>query len=196
MYKKYWWYPNEKESYLFDWNQINMIKKVLNKNSKILDIWCWKWYLSKIFTNKNGLYYLWLDISVEAINLAKKNNPKWNFISIDFKDFNEYSNFDVVIDNWLFHILENINDYFDILNKISQWTYFCIRVFDWLENHSKLYNINCWDFTLSVYWYKKIFIIKNFLLKWFKLIYIKKWVKYDNKNSISYYLFLKNKAID
>ncbi len=190
MYKKYWWYPNEKKIFLIDFYQLKMLSKILSQESKVLDLWCWKWYLWR-YLSKIVWDYLWIDISLEALKIAGEINKKWKFLNIDYRNFNYYNNFNIIIDNWLFHILDNLGDYFLMLEKISKGTYYSIRVFNSDFNNKKIYNIDCWDFLINIYWYTFNFVLKKFIGLNFKLIDFRKWINYDDKNTVNYYLFIK-----
>lgn len=192
MYRKYSWYPEENKKYLIDKNQLKIIYWLLNSESKVLDLWCWKWYLWKAISKIWVKNYLWIDSSEEAILIAKSLNKNVSFLNIDYKLFTEYNDYNIIIDNWLFHILDDTKKYFEIINNISTWTYFCIRVFDASVNNEVLYNIDCWDFLINIYWYTFNYIFDKFSSLGYKIINYKKNIKYDGDFCVNYFLFRKN----
>lgn len=71
------------------WPEFNYILAEINKsennNIKILELWCGDWRLLKFLqenSNKN-INYKWIDLSNKLIDIAKVDNPGWNFVVND-----------------------------------------------------------------------------------------------------------------
>lgn len=79
-------------------NQISLDKKV-----SILEFWCWWWRFISHINQKFPdikINYIWVDLSSNLIKLAKKDNPKNNFVCEDIttyiKDLKQES-FDYIV---------------------------------------------------------------------------------------------------
>jgi len=58
------------------------------KKVKILDLWCGDWRLLGLILKKwINVEYVWVDLSKNLIEIAKKQNPKYEFVHCDMIDF-------------------------------------------------------------------------------------------------------------
>ncbi len=108
------------------WEEINYFldKYVLCipwKKINILDIWCWNARLLKHLQEKiniNNINYLWIDLSRELIEQAKKNFPNKNFKHLNMLEIDKIKEkFDYIFFIASFHHLENIYDRKIVLKK-------------------------------------------------------------------------------
>lgn len=91
-------YDQEAEKYYFtrkkyraDWYMIlEEIEKSWKDKISILEFWCGSWRLIS-FLNQNlknkEIKYIWVDLSKELLNFAKKDNPKNKFIQDDISNY-------------------------------------------------------------------------------------------------------------
>ena len=91
-YSKYW----EILNILFD-KYIN-----LNDSIKILDLWCWTWWILNYLNYPDKVE--WIDLSSDMLNIAKKRFPNNSFYNMSFTDLNI---------NWQYNFIYSI---FDSLN--------------------------------------------------------------------------------
>lgn len=79
-------------------NEISVEKKI-----SILEFWCWWWRFIKNLNNSFPnikINYTWIDISSNLIKIAKKENPRNNFICGDISEYIknfEQESFDYII---------------------------------------------------------------------------------------------------
>lgn len=88
----------------FDPNLPEVVKSLNLKNGKLLEIGCGTGFDSNYFY-KNGFDVTAIDISEEAIELAKSNNENCNidFVVEDFFDYIPKDNFDIIYDRGFIH---------------------------------------------------------------------------------------------
>lgn len=85
-----------------------ILKNIKKEKIKILDVWCWSWrlleHLQKYLSEKN-FSYLWVDLSFEMIEEAKKNFPENNFEVLDMENLDKikWEKFDFVFFIASFH---------------------------------------------------------------------------------------------
>ena len=95
------------------------------KGMKILDIWCGSGRLLQQFSNHfdtNEIEYLWLDLSNEILNEAKKNYPEKEFLNLDMNGLEILENrkFDSIFFIASFHHLKTIAERIEVLEKAKK----------------------------------------------------------------------------
>lgn len=98
-----WKFHNTRKKH---WPEFEIILKQVNDypndTIKILELWCWSWRLLKFLkdNSKKNIIYQWVDISNNLIQIAKLENPNWNFIVGDMLGFLENQSheiYDIII---------------------------------------------------------------------------------------------------
>lgn len=95
------------------------------KWKSILDIWCGSARLLSQFSNYfdiNDIRYLWVDLSNEILDEAKKQYPEKEFINIDMSSIDTLKNrkFDYIFFIASFHHLQTIEERLEVLNKARE----------------------------------------------------------------------------
>lgn len=163
--------------------EINLEKKI-----SILEFWCWWWrfisYVNKHFP-KAKIEYTGVDISSCLINLAKKDNPKNNFVCEDISEYVKklkQESFDYVIGTESFQHIPNTKERFFLMKvfyRILKYDGKLIMTNRCLSNrfikkYSKSIVNAILQYILSL-WKKSI---RDILVPW-------KWE--DNKNEFRFY---------
>jgi len=92
----------------------------INKDEKIIDLGCGPGQFAQLAFRRNKNYIIGIDFSKEAIEMAKKRNPKHQnkFVLGDIKTSSLHDiNYDVVV---LCEILEHIINDLEIIEKVAQ----------------------------------------------------------------------------
>lgn len=96
----------------YDWDELT-----------ILELWCWSWRLLKYLTDHTTkkIKYQWVDISNNLIQIAKLENPSWQFVVADMVSYMEMQNheqYDFVIAFASFQHIWNKKERLIILKNI------------------------------------------------------------------------------
>lgn len=123
--KKYYETRNKHRS---DWEIIlNEIKNYWKKEISILEFGCWWWRCIK-YLNENlkwiKIKYIWVDLSQNLLNYAKKDNQKYDFICWDITNFTKnikQESFDFII--WIasFQHIPSLNERLFLMKRFYQW---------------------------------------------------------------------------
>jgi ubiquinone/menaquinone biosynthesis C-methylase UbiE len=100
---------------LFNWMNLNNFKSYFNKDSLILEVGCGEGKMSR-WLSENGFKIEAIDISKEAIDIAKKQNSRVNYVCgnvFALKRENNYYN-----EVYSLHVMEHIENVEDSLKEI------------------------------------------------------------------------------
>lgn len=174
--------------YIYTDKSIWDLFKNMDKNIKILDLWCWFWGFAN-FCYKNWFHnYTGIDLSSDELEIAKKNFPNYKFEHMNFFDYIESiqdNSCDII---YLSHVFEHltleewsklIKIVFNKLNKNGLFINYqpnADSYFHWTSwiyvdiTHERLYNIDSYrqlikteiwkSFNLS---FRNSYIWKNFI---------------------------------
>ncbi len=154
------------------WEEISYFLWFLDKDTNILDIWCWNgrflWELKNIWINKEN--YLWLDLSVWLIEEAKKNHPWFDFKELNMLNLEQFinlpfsrgapiegENYSYIFFIASFHHLKSIEDRLKVLkdtyNLLEKW--WMIFMTNWAldsELNKKKYNNSIIKWSNNKFW--------------------------------------------
>lgn len=158
----------------------NKFKKIfdkiwLNKNSYVIEIWCWKWNFAYFCKSNWVKNYVWFDLDSSAINENKIKFKDYNFYSDDALDYLKINKnkFDFLFMSHVFEhfeIDEAINyskHFYDVLNEWwtwvnimpNAWTLFWSSVLRYIDiTHKFIHTENSFNQILLSSWFKKEFI--------------------------------------
>ena len=115
------WLASAEDTYLPIYS---FFKKNKNKNLKVLEIWCWLWYLTHSI-NQTWNKCIWVDLSKEAINNAKKFFPDGEYHVWDVfanKDILKDNLFDVIVATELIEHIDDYEKFFSSCNRyLKKW---------------------------------------------------------------------------
>ena len=125
---------------------VKIAEKFLDKNEKIIDLWCWQWrnlkYLLKLWYDTFGI-----DLSKTAISKLKEHfsNKKYNFIVGDLEnfDFEKYKDFSI-LSVFSLNFLER--------EDLKRWFLKSDEIKELYKNWKILYYKE--DFTKTLFWEK------------------------------------------
>lgn len=154
-----------------DWIHIlNEIQKYWKKEISILEFGCWWWRCIK-YLHENlkwiKINYTWVDISVELLKYAQKDNPKENFICEDISNYIKNApqeNFDLIV-----------------------W----IASFQHIEKESERLNLMKSFYKSLKYWWKLIMTNRSFSNR-FKKKYKKEIIKSIIKTTCTFWNHTRN----
>lgn len=135
-----------------------VIKKNKSKNINILELWCWDWRFAKhLDENVNKMmYYTWVDISTNLVQIAQETNPDAEFI------------------------IDEMNNYLDNIEQESLDFIIMIASFQHISTSKKRIEILKKAYKWLKYWWKLIMInwsFSNRFIKKYKLSILFSWLK-------------------
>lgn len=152
---------------LIEWNEKN--------NLKILDLWCWDWRFLKFLEKKTfkQIDYEWVDISYKLIEIAQKQNKKWNFFVDSMENFlfkQNQQKYDFVLMNASFQHIPTSKERLYVLKQIYRVLdyYWGLVLVNWsfskrfLKKHKKTLLKSVLKFIGSLWYYK----INDLFLPW------------------------------
>ena len=171
---------------------LQYFSKIHKKNLRVLELWCWGWrWLTLLKENiQTPFSYIWIDISRELLNLAKKDYPEAEFVCDDMFNYlskSKQESFDCVLWFACFQHIDNEKERFEIMKDIyKSLSYWWELIF---TNRSLSY------WFLKKYWETIIVSrAKSFFSLWkysWRDIYIP-WTSENGKQYRYYHLFWLN----
>ncbi|MDD0852378.1 class I SAM-dependent methyltransferase [Halobacteriovorax sp. GB3] len=97
------------------------LSSTIKDHPRVLEIGCGDGAVIKDIPNKlfKNCDYLGIDLSTNAIGLAIKNNPSFNFQNVDILNFESSRQFDIIIDSHCLHFLTEALERKRYFSKVS-----------------------------------------------------------------------------
>lgn len=157
---------------------LKIIKKYINKEDKLIDIWARYGVFSYIANKKYWLSSIWIEYNQESVKLwNRKHNKLHQWLVKDIESFiDKNRNNHIVMDDVLEHLVYLNRDFSIISNNQKKWDFLFLRQMNYNSLGRKFFWKNWYFFQPAAHqYYFDEESINNLLQKyWYKIIEIHK----------------------